>query len=370
MKENAAHLNSQQRLVLQKHVDRAAQEAREERTAKKSKSPPLMLLVHGGPGTGKSAVIFALKKFYVDVMKFEIGHELLIGSLQASVAAMLGGETLHHIAGINPYHSQGSGSDMSQEVKQKEVSRRLAFARHLVIDEVFMLSAGFFAEAEAHIRAKVPQNSFFREAEDGSVRGWGGLNVTMFGDVRQIDPPEGIALYTVPQSFLTRPPSTALTPLAAQGLELLWGQGVELIEFLEVYRCKDPWWQQARGAEHRAGHVNVARGCGRTSNGNLSEGRVEQGCANGLPLAGLGGVQCHGCYGEHSCVLAWFGDDSAGILFEGAASLWEYELQGLGTEVAIAQAERCILGTMPKLGMCSVLAGTSESVQSLAGEGP
>jgi hypothetical protein len=99
---------------------------------------------------------------------------------------MLGGETLHHIAGINPYHSQGSGSDMSQEVKQKEVSRRLAFARHLVIDEVFMLSAGFFAEAEAHIRAKVPQNSFFREAEDGSVRGWGGLNVTMFGDVRQI----------------------------------------------------------------------------------------------------------------------------------------------------------------------------------------
>ena len=151
MKENAAHLNSQQRLVLQKHVDRAAQEAREERTAKKSKSPPLMLLVHGGPGTGKSAVIFALKKFYVDVMKFEIG------------------ETLHHIAGINPYHSQGSGSDMSQEVKQKEVSRRLAFARHLVIDEVFMLSAGFFAEAEAHIRAKVPQNSSFREAEDDHV---------------------------------------------------------------------------------------------------------------------------------------------------------------------------------------------------------
>ena len=57
--------------------------------------------------------------------------------------------------------------------------------------------------------------------------------MTMFGDVRQIDPPEGIALYTVPQPFLTRPPSTALTPLAAQGLELLWGQGVELIEFLE-----------------------------------------------------------------------------------------------------------------------------------------
>lgn len=247
MKEKAAHLNSQQRLVLQKHVERAVQEVQEERTAQKSKTWPLMLLVHGGPGTGKSAVIFALKKFYVDVMKFEIGHEFLIGSLQASVAAMLGGETLHHIAGINPYRSQGSGQEVSEEVKQKEVSRRLAFARHLVIDEVFMLSAGFFAEAEAHMRAKVPQNSFFREAEDGAVRPWGGLNVTMFGDVRQIDPPEGIALYTVPQSLLTRPPPAPLMPLAAQGLELLWGQGVELIEFLEVYRCKDPWWQQARG---------------------------------------------------------------------------------------------------------------------------
>lgn len=67
----------------------------------------------------------------------------------------------------------------------------------------------------------------------------------MFGDVRQIEPPEGIALYTVPPSLLTRPKSGAMSPLAMQGLELFWGQGVELIEFAEIYRCRDAWWQQA-----------------------------------------------------------------------------------------------------------------------------
>ena len=173
---NTGHLNLKQQLVVQKHVDRAAQEAEEERHLENSAGKPLMLLVHGGPGTGKSAVIFALKNFYVEVMKFEVGQELLIASLQASVAAMLGGETLHHVAGINPFHSPGSGLETSQEQQQKEASKRLAFARHLIIDEVFMLSASFFAEAEAHIRAKVPQKVFFatrRMAVGGILRGPG-----------------------------------------------------------------------------------------------------------------------------------------------------------------------------------------------------
>lgn len=164
---NTGHLNEQQRLVMQKHVDRAVEEAREERCLEKSAARPLMLLVHGGPGTGKSAIIFALKKFYVEVLKFEVGHELLIASLQASVAAMLGGETLHHVAGINPFHAAGSALETSHEQQQKEASKRLAFARHLILDEVFMLSASFFAEAEAAFRAKVPQNSFFHCAPNG-----------------------------------------------------------------------------------------------------------------------------------------------------------------------------------------------------------
>ena len=58
--------------MLQKQsVERAVQEVEEERCLERSKGQPLMLLVHGGPGTGESAVIFALKRFYVEAMSLK-----------------------------------------------------------------------------------------------------------------------------------------------------------------------------------------------------------------------------------------------------------------------------------------------------------
>jgi len=244
---NTQQLNERQRSVLERHVARAREERQEEVEGWQGRRAPLRLLVHGGPGTGKSAVIATLRKFYEEVMQWELGQEVVIASLQASVAAMLQGETLHHVAGINPFHQSGAGGGgPTQAEKVQETTKRLSFLRHLLLDEIFMLSAGLFAEAENHIRQKVPDGSVHKRAADGSVRAWGGINLTMFGDMRQIDPPEGMPLYTVPSSFLLRPRKKALEPLATQGLDLLWNkEAVELVEFKEVYRCVDKWWAEA-----------------------------------------------------------------------------------------------------------------------------
>ena len=60
---NTQQLNERQRSVLERHVARAREERQEEVEGCQPRRVPLRLLVHGGPGTGKSAVIATLRKF-------------------------------------------------------------------------------------------------------------------------------------------------------------------------------------------------------------------------------------------------------------------------------------------------------------------
>ena len=242
--ENTAHFNVAQQQILQLHINRVFVEHQDEAAGRRDGDSPLLLLVHGRPGTGKSAVILMLRRFFVEVLQWHSGQEFVVAALQASVASMLGGETLHHVAGINPFYGQGNVQG-GQAEKQKEVSDRLSLLRFLILDEIFMISANFLGEAEQGIRSKVAQQNFFRTDAGGAVRSWGGLNVTMFGDAWQIDPPEGIPLYSVPHRKLTRPSRKAALPLATQGLDLVWNREVRLVELTEMYRCQDEWWAEA-----------------------------------------------------------------------------------------------------------------------------
>ena len=67
------------------------------------KSEPLRWCVHGGPGVGKSYVIQQIRQFFEDVCDWEQGLDFQILALQAVMADQLGGETVHHALGIDPF---------------------------------------------------------------------------------------------------------------------------------------------------------------------------------------------------------------------------------------------------------------------------
>ena len=52
---------------------------------------PLLWLMHGGPGVGKSEVLKALKQLFTDVLHWTPGHEFQMAALQALMAEQLGG---------------------------------------------------------------------------------------------------------------------------------------------------------------------------------------------------------------------------------------------------------------------------------------
>lgn len=60
--------------------------------------------MHGGPGTGKSHVLKQIKSGLVEnLLEWNIGVKLQIVALQAVMADLLEGDTIHHALGIQAF---------------------------------------------------------------------------------------------------------------------------------------------------------------------------------------------------------------------------------------------------------------------------
>ncbi len=151
---------------------------------------------------------------------------------------------MHHLAGINPF--QHPAIDMDDTGGSNETTQtRFSLARWLIIDELFMASAQFFAEFEIAIRNAVAVSSSFRKSKSGP-RPWGGLNVVGVGDAYQLDCPEGTPLYRPPRSVVCGTEQKEDPALLARGLALLWdqkdGQGFQsVLDLTQPFRCADAW---------------------------------------------------------------------------------------------------------------------------------
>ena len=61
---------------------------------------PLLDLVHGLPGTGKSAVIKWMRRLMEDGLGWEHGVQFVCLAFQNAMAAQINGYTIHHSSGI------------------------------------------------------------------------------------------------------------------------------------------------------------------------------------------------------------------------------------------------------------------------------
>ena len=145
-------------------------------------SDPLLWMVHGGPGTGKSEVLKLVKKLFLEVCGWQIGLDYQVVALQAVTAQLLDGDTVHHACGINPFGAS-SGAKASQRAAQRKatVAERVGQWKWLLIDEFGMISPKLFAELDMKLRADVSARNRTKIGSTGDALPFGGLNSVMFG---------------------------------------------------------------------------------------------------------------------------------------------------------------------------------------------
>ena len=113
-------------------------------------------------------------------MHWNMGVEYQVVALQAVMADLLGGDTIHHACGI-PIFKRGNLTERNVQ-KQLDVAKRALQWRWLIIDEISMVSAKLLAEIDVKMRSASRQ--FGTQKLDSSMtdRPFGGLNVLFSGD--------------------------------------------------------------------------------------------------------------------------------------------------------------------------------------------
>ena len=107
------YVNAKQFEAVAKEAQRVCEELPNRLGAPPSISQPLRWVVHGGPGTGKSHVVRDVIKneLFDQVLHWQQGLDYQVMALQAVMADLLTGDTIHHACGI-PVRRKGGDGDV------------------------------------------------------------------------------------------------------------------------------------------------------------------------------------------------------------------------------------------------------------------
>ena len=220
--------------------------------SQRQSAEPLVYLLHGPPGTGKSFVLPHLRELF-QLLGYRPGIEFEITAFQAVNAASIGGKTIHNAFGMNLV-----GATASEAPVSPDTAKRMAYWRWVIVDEISMVNARLLAHMDQRLRAIVPTANAFKHDRLGQVRPFAGVNMIFIGDFYQLPPPEGGYLADVPARFQEPDPlpSHMPDPQVQCGRELFWSDAVQgVVELTERMRCQDAWWNDVVD-ELRAGHLS------------------------------------------------------------------------------------------------------------------
>ena len=134
----------EQNKILDHFVARLKLEMREARrqTINTASEDPLLNLIHGLPGTGKSRLIKWLRELMERGLGWTHGVQFVCLAFQNAMVAQINGFTIHHWSGI-PARVEGQGTGDSH--KQSITCQAL---RVIIIDEISMISAELLGTLE------------------------------------------------------------------------------------------------------------------------------------------------------------------------------------------------------------------------------
>lgn len=119
------YLNTNHFEAVQKVAQRVMQELNPAANETVDFGEPLRWLIHGGPGTGKSHVIKEVKELFTTVLGWNIGVDFHLVALQAVMAALIGGDTIHHACGLVPAQFRRTQTVDEAIQNQTEISKHM-----------------------------------------------------------------------------------------------------------------------------------------------------------------------------------------------------------------------------------------------------
>jgi len=156
----------------------------------------MLLFITGIGGSGKSHVIRAVLDAFIRTDRYE---EILLSAPTGSAACLIDGYTIHALTlmGVGSHSTVRQASEEGPDgklVKQKfnidELQEIWHDVRYLVLDEVSMVSAELLSNIADRLSLAKSGDSTAKE------KPFGGINIIFAGDMAQLRPVKGSALYS------------------------------------------------------------------------------------------------------------------------------------------------------------------------------
>ena len=178
-------------------VDIAVTFAKDLIKAEDGKNPvpqPLMLMVGGGAGVGKTHVINTVAEWVQHILQ-KPGDTLncpyvLKTAFTGTAASLIEGMTLHSAFGFDFGNKHYSMSDKTRDAKRDQLKK----LKLVLVDEISMLKSDLFYQMDLR----------FQEITGRIGVPFGGISIILFGDILQLRPVMGKFIFEAPQNSLYR----------------------------------------------------------------------------------------------------------------------------------------------------------------------
>ena len=172
--------------------------------------------------------------------------EFQIVALQAVMADLLQGDTIHHAFNI-PVYGHKLSTKPAQYGSKKEIENAKAVLQYrwIIIDEISMVSAKLLADIDTKLRSLARDVDLYARDAKNQMRPFAGINLLCSGDFWQLPPPADGFLGDIPCEYIKASRKFTPAPNVAHGQSLVWSgvktgiQGVTQLETCE--RTKDVW---------------------------------------------------------------------------------------------------------------------------------
>ena len=226
---------------LQTVITRCFQEAAEEQsgtaTATETSEPFLGCLL-GIPGAGKSTCLRLVRDFFETCLGWEMGVQFVYLATQNTMAALIGGFTVHSWATI-PVNS----SDAIEKINSKacagevdELFAKVQCLRWIFVDECSTLSPYLFGILDVYLRRACSSQRYAKRFRQ--QRRFGGINIGICGDLWQLPPVKSSAIFGNPYK-------KGYDFLEQSTYKMFWHKGKDSVQqtfFLtKSLRTDDPW---------------------------------------------------------------------------------------------------------------------------------
>lgn len=240
---------------------------------------PVFDLIHGLPGAGKSKVIAWICELFTEILRWTHGNQFVCLAFQNTMAANIGGSTIHRWAEIS-FEAEGGKGRSSKPRDIGVLFTRCQNMRWILIDEISMVSAELLSELQRRVCQAVRPMGTYKKRHDKSIRPFGGINTLLFGDWWQLRPVQATSLFDCP--------SKAKSGSAYEGLLLLWGQSRNSVqrvwELTQPMRCVDPWYcsflTECRNGSLSLDNYFFVHGVPTDSVGSMIPGNLGPACGN------------------------------------------------------------------------------------------